>query len=256
MICELQKVCQLPFVLSECLKISNIKHGFFGRNGGVSTGFCSSLNASFKANDSHENVLENRKRIANALGFEAVFTIKQVHEANVLVVDKHTHKHQIADAIVTQTPGILLAIQTADCAPILLSDPINQVVAGIHAGWRSAVKHIVPVTIEKMLELGAELKNISAVIGPCIQQQSFEVGNDVKEQAKCDKFFKNSHQENHYIFDLPGYLLEQLNNSGVENSESLDIDTYSLKDDYFSFRRSTHENALPCGGQVSCIGIK
>lgn len=256
MICELQKVCQPPFVQSQYLQHKNIKHGFFGRNGGVSTGFCNSLNASFKANDTDANVLENRKRIANALGFESLFTVKQVHENNVLIVDENTPKHQEADAMVTKTPGILLAIQTADCAPILLSDPINQVVAGIHAGWRSAVKNIVTATIKTMLELGAELKNISAVIGPCIQQQSFEVGIDVKEQANCDSFFKITNKPNHFMFDLPGYLLEQINNAGVGNSESLGLDTYTLRDNYFSFRRSTHENALPCGGQVSCVGIR
>src|SRR3989338_6250301 len=161
MITELQKVCQPPFVIAKSLKNMSITHGFFGRIGGVSSGFCSSLNASFKTNDSHENVLENRKRIANTLGFDAMFTLKQIHEANVLTVDVNTSNGIAADAMVTKTPSILLAIQTADCAPILLSDPINKVVAGIHAGWRSAVKNIVPATIEKMLALGAEIKNIS-----------------------------------------------------------------------------------------------
>jgi YfiH family protein len=256
MITELQKVCQPPLVMAKHLKNNLVAHGFFGRIGGVSTGFCNSLNASFKANDSHENVLENRTRIANALGFESLFTLKQIHEASVLVVDANTAIGMEADAMVTKTRGILLAIQTADCAPILLSDPINKIVAGIHAGWRSAVNNIVNATIEKMLELGANLENISAAIGPCIQQQSFEVGIDVKNQAKSDMFFKPSTRDNHYLFDLPGYILNQLKNAGVNNSESLGLDTYALESDYFSFRRSTHKNQLPCGGQVSCIGIR
>jgi YfiH family protein len=255
MYCELQKVCQPSFVYAESLINPSIKHGFFGRNGGISSGFFSTLNASFKDNDLRENVLENRKRIANTLGFEGVFTVKQAHEAEVLVVDNNTPKDQTADAMITKFPGILLAIQTADCAPILLSDPINKIVAGIHAGWRSAVKNIVPATIEKMLELGAKLEHISATIGPCIQQQSFEVGEDVKHQANADIFFKPSNRENHYLFDLPGYILSQLKNAGINNSKSLGLDTYALKEKYFSFRRSTHENALPCGGQISCIGI-
>lgn len=256
MISELQKICQPPFVTAECLKNISIEHGFFGSIGGISNGFCSTLNASFKANDSLENVLENRKRIANVLGFESVFTLKQVHEANVLIADSTTPNGIEADAMVTKIPGILLAIQTADCAPILLSDSTNKVVAGVHAGWRSAVKNIVNATIEKMLALGAELQNISAVIGPCIQQQNFEVGIDVMHQAKADIFFKPSNRDNHYLFDLPGYILSQLKTAGINNAESLDIDTYALKNDYFSFRRSTHKNQLPCGGQVSCIGIK
>lgn len=256
MISELQKICQPPFVIAECLKSISTEHGFFGSIGGISTGFCSSLNTSFKDNDTNENVSENRKRIANALGFESVFTLKQIHKADVLVVDANTTIGMEADAMVTKIPGILLAIQTADCAPILLSDPINKVVAGIHAGWRSAVKNIVPVTIKKMLELGAELQNITAVIGPCIQQQNFEVGADVKEQVKSDIFFKPSNRTNHYLFDLPGYILNQLQNVGINNAESLGFDTYALKNDYFSFRRSTHQNTLPCGGQISCIGIK
>lgn len=143
-------------------------HGFFGRQGGVSKGIYATLNIGFDKGDDDVNIVENRKRISNVMGIDRMFTLRQVHKADVLIVDASTENGYQKDAMVTKTPGRLLAIQTADCAPVLLVDPIARVVGGIHAGWRSAVAGIIKNTIEARCSLGAKKENITAAIGPCV----------------------------------------------------------------------------------------
>lgn len=243
------------YFTSDLLDFSKLKHGFFNRNGGVSSGFCESLNTSFRINDLKENVLKNREIVAKTLGFDSIFTMQQVHESDVLIVDKNTYPDQKADAMVSNQNNLLLGVQTADCVPVLLFDYVNNVIGCIHAGWRSAVKGIVNNTIKKMLELGAKENFIHAAIGPCIQQISFEVGLEVKKLASNDVFFKNSTKDEHFLFDLSGYVFNCLIVSGIEKIELLNINTYT-NEDFFSFRRSTHLQKLPCGGQISVIGMQ
>jgi YfiH family protein len=159
------------------------------------------------------------------------------------------------DAMVTKIPGRLLAIQTADCAPILLADPVNRIVGAVHAGWKSAVAGIVKKTIDAMQALGAKKENITAAIGPCIHQESYEVGQEVYDVAKAPTFFMPSTKPGHYLFDLGGYVLNQLKGQGVENAIALPLNTYTLKEQYFSCRRSAHGNEPSFGSQLSVIGL-
>lgn len=245
----------VPYQTSSELKHPHIAHGFFGREGGVSTGVFASLNINLHKGDDEQNIAQNRKIICDAMGIQHLVTLRQVHKNDVLVVDEHTENGHQMDALVTKTPGRLLAIQTADCAPILLADPIAKVVGAVHAGWRSAVTGIVETTLDAMKKLGANLENISAVIGPCIQQKSFEVGKEVVEQANAPEFFRLSIRPDHYLFDLSGYLLMHLNAQGVSRTTALPIDTYTLEDHYFSYRRHCHKKEPSCGGQLSVIGL-
>jgi len=180
-------------------------------------------------------------------------TLRQVHRTDVLLVDASTENGYQMDAMVTKTPGRLLAIQTADCVPILLADPVNRVIGAVHAGWRSAVAGIVKNAIDAMKSLGA--KNISAAIGPCIHQESYEVGQDVFDAANAPTFFMPSTKPGHYLFDLGGYVLNQLKGQGVENAIALPFNTYALKDQYFSCRRAAHMSESSFGSQLSVIGL-
>jgi len=182
-------------------------------------------------------------------------TLRQVHKADVLIVDASTENGYQKDAMVTKTPGRLLAIQTADCAPVLLVDPIARVVGGIHAGWRSAVAGIIKNTIEAMCSLGAKKENIMAVIGPCVHQKSYEVGQEVFDEANRAEFFIPSSKSGHYLFDLGGYVQQDLKTQGIKAIEILPFDTYELEEEYFSCRRSAHRGESLFGNQLSVIGL-
>lgn len=240
---------------AETLNHPTIVHGFFGRAGGVSQGIYASLNACLHKGDEDANIDENRRRICKTMGIDRMVTLRQVHKNDVLIVDADTPNGHQMDAMVTKTPGRLLAIQTADCAPILLIDPVARVVGAVHAGWRSAVAGIVKTTIDAMQKLGAKKENISAVIGPCIHQISYEVGPEVFDAAKAPEFFIASTRAEHYLFDLSGYVLKDLNNQKINNAVVLPLNTYILEDQYFSYRRSCHRQEPSCGGQLSVIGL-
>lgn len=236
---------------SNVLDIDDIKHGFFGRCGGVSLGDYESLNVSLSMGDNENSVLKNRNLVTKFLGFNSIFMVNQVHRNDVLVVEKNTVATN-SDAMVTKEKGILLGIQTADCVPILLADPINKIIGAIHAGWRSAVSGVIANTILKMKELGADI--INAAIGPCIHQESYEVDTAVKELVCDDIYFSPSSRVGHFMFDLPGYVYDQLKALNIKNIDIIDINTY-LSNGFFSHRRSIHEGKRR-GNQVSVIGVK
>lgn len=244
-----------PFKKAKELEHKGIVHGFFGRLGGVSQGIYTSLNAGFHKEDHDENIIQNRKRICKVMGIDHMVTLRQVHKNDVLIVDHTTENSYQMDAMVTKTPGRLLAIQTADCAPVLLTDPITRVVGGIHAGWRGAVAGIVEKTLDAMQSLGAKKENITAAIGPCIHQKSYEVGHEVFNAAKQEKFFIPSARPEHHLFDLGGYVLHELKTQGIKNTEVLLLDTYELENEYFSCRRSAHRGESFYGNQLSTIGL-
>jgi YfiH family protein len=245
----------LPFQKAKKLDHKNIVHGFFGRQGGVSQGIYTSLNTGFHKDDDDTNIIENRQRICSVMGISHMVTLRQVHKSDVLIVDQNTINGHQSDAMVSKTPGRLLAIQTADCAPILLTDPFEGIIGAIHAGWRSAVAGIVEKTIDAMQSLGAKKENITAAIGPCIHQKSYEVGQEVFDAAKQEKFFISSVRLGYYLFDLAGYVLHKLETQGIKNTEALSLDTYALEDEYFSCRRSAHRGESFYGNQLSTIGL-
>lgn len=245
----------LPFQKAKKLDHKNIVHGFFGRQGGVSQGIYTSLNTGFHKDDDDTNIIENRQRICSVMGISHMVTLRQVHKSDVLIVDQNTINGHQSDAMVSKTPGRLLAIQTADCAPILLTDPFEGIIGAIHAGWRSAVAGIVEKTIDAMQSLGAKKENITAAIGPCIHQKSYEVGQEVFDAAKQENFFISSVRLGYYLFDLGGYVLHELETQGIKNTEVLSLDTYALEDEYFSCRRSAHRGESFYGNQLSTIGL-
>ncbi|MCA3270058.1 MAG: peptidoglycan editing factor PgeF [Thalassospira sp.] len=255
-----------PFKTSSLLTLPSIQHGFFGREGGVSTGLYASLNVGYGSSDSREAISENRRRaLAAVTSNEAInvtlVTLKQVHSADVVTVDTPWTPENApeADALVTATPGIALGIQTADCGTILLADAEAGVIGGIHAGWKGALAGIIGHTVQAMQRLGAQPNNIRAALGACIHPVSYQVDKGFYktfgEAATAYQTFFQDDTETPgcYRFDLPRFCLFQLYNAGVTQVDDLAQDTLTQPDVYFSYRRSTLNKEADYGRQLSVI---
>ena len=248
-----------PFLTHPLLDVDGIRHGFFTRHGGFSTGLYDSLNGGPGSADDQAAVARNRGHAAAALGGSGddVCGLYQIHSARVHDAD-HTASRPEGDGHVTDQPGLTLTILTADCAPVLLVDRSTGVIAACHAGWRGAVAGITEATIERMLARGAARKAIAAVIGPTITQASYQVGADLHEAVLAaspwaGSCFADDDEPGRFRFDLPGYLLRRLSDAGVE-SALLGPDTYS-DERFFSHRRATHQGQADSGRLISMIRI-
>ena len=237
------------------------RHGFFTRKGGASSGVFAGLNCGYGSSDQREIVSINRARVAEAMDVspEALTGIHQVHSADAIAVDAPLTESVKADGIATKTPGLAISVLTADCQPVLFADPVARVVGAAHAGWRGARDGILEATVEKMESLGATRQNIRAVIGPSISQRSYEVGPEFFDDFMSDdpenaRFFANGAQDRMH-FDLPGYGLHRLRNSGVGSAEWTRHCTYSDPDRFFSYRRATHSKEADYGRLMAAICV-
>jgi hypothetical protein len=253
----------LPFEQSSLLTgIPGVRHGFFGRRGGHSTGDFASLNASESVGDRPAHVAANRAAILDALGLPAMVQarLSQVHSNRVMtLIDRHqAAERPEADAIVTATPDVLLSILTADCAPILLADPGAAVIGAAHAGWKGALAGIIGTTIAAMQKLGARPERIVASIGPTISLANYEVGPEFAanllklHRDASNRLAKSEGGREH--FDLPGFVFDRLIEAGVGKVNDLGRCTYGNPKHYFSHRRATHEGKA-AGRQVAMIGL-
>ena len=252
-----------PFICPNLHKgASNISHGFFTRRGGVSTGIYGSLNTGHSSDDNAQRVQENRNRIVAHMGFNCddLITPWQIHSSDVVIITKDWGANRPkADGIVTNTPGLPIAIGTADCGPVLFCDPQNNVIGATHSGWRGATGGVLEQTIEKMLSLGAARTSINATLGPTISKQNYEVGpefvdNLISLAATNDKYLSPSPNEHRAHFDLPAYIVDRLSAAGV-NARSTGQCTYNDEKDFFSYRRMTHRGEADYGRQMSAIAI-
>ncbi len=259
------KSLELAKVQSQNFDSNVVAHGFMSRNGGVSTGAYASLNTCMKVLEDRRNIVKNLDIIAADFGIEAscLKLVHQVHSNIAVNIDsKETETSEIqADAIVTNTKGILIGVNTADCTPLLFADHKNQVIGAAHAGWRGAFAGVIENTIDLMVKQGAERKNIVAVIGPTIAQKSYEVDDKFKQQFltkhnDSNIFFIPSVKLAHHMFNLPGFCLNILKKQDIKSATNLDIDTYEYPDTYFSCRRSSHNGEKDFGGQLSAIMLK
>ena len=237
----------------------DVRHGFFTRKGGASSGVFSSLNCGFGSTDQTDMVAINRTRVAEAMGIEpkALVTVHQHHSADVAIVEAPLTKSLKADAIVTATPGLALGIMTADCQPVLFADPQANVIGGAHAGWKGALGGVLEATIEAMVSLGATKGSITAVIGPAISQRAYEVGPEffatfIAEDDASARFFANG-QAARYQFDLISYGLHRLRGFGISRAEWTGHCTYSDPERFFSYRRSVHKKQADYGRLISAI---
>jgi YfiH family protein len=241
----------------------NIRHGFFTRRGGTSEGIYASLNCGLGSNDDKIHVHENRRRAMREVGLaeDALRTVYQIHSANVVTIDGGMDNTATAraDALVSARPGNALGVLAADCAPVLLADPEAAVIGAAHAGWRGAVSGVIEATIAAMAGLGAEPGRITAVVGPCIGQESYEVGVEFSQPFRQqdpanDRFFAPGSRDGHLQFDLAGYVLSRLAATGVSASSALGADTYA-DEDLFSYRRTCHRGEPDYGRNLSVIAL-
>jgi hypothetical protein len=250
--------------MAEALTADPIKapHGFFTRRGGVSTGPYASLNCSLSSADDRDAVLENRARAARFLNADprALLGLTQVHGTHVVTATEPwaAGQGQNADAMVTATPGLALGIVTADCAPVLFAASGGKVVGAAHAGWRGAVAGVLEATIAAMTALGASAAAITAAIGPCIAQASYEVGPDLRDAVLARStsdaaFFLPGRREDRWQFDLAGYCAARLHAAGVGHVTVTGVDTMAEEDRFFSHRRRTLSRSGPIGHQISVI---
>ncbi|GAA6161374.1 peptidoglycan editing factor PgeF [Ruegeria sp. HU-ET01832] len=242
--------------------LSNVRHGFFSRRGGASSGVFSGLNCGYGSSDQTEVVSINRARVAQAMEVEpeALIGVHQVHSPTVVKVDAPMNgERPRADAVVTATPGLALTILTADCQPVLFADTHANVIGAAHAGWRGALDGVLESTLDAMEELGAKRENTVAVIGPSISQQAYEVGPEflddfVAETPENLRFFANG-EGDRLQFDLPAYGLHRLRQAGVGQAEWTRHCTYSDPDRFYSYRRSTHAKEADYGRLISAIKL-
>ncbi len=238
-----------------------VPHGFFGRARGVSMGAVAGLNCGLGSNDDPAAVAANRRLAADVLIRGApLASVYQVHSADAVIVTEAVEGEvrPRADALVTDRPGLLLGIVTADCAPVLLADVEAGVVGAAHAGWRGAVAGVTDSAIAAMLTLGARVDRIVAAVGPCIARGSYEVDRAFADRLLADdadneRFLLEAGDRPH--FDLEAYVVARLAAAGVRRIESTGLDTYALEDRFYSYRRSTHRGEPTYGRMLSAIGL-
>ena len=237
------------------------RHGFFTRKGGASSGIFAGLNCGTGSSDQAEIVAINRARVADAmgLGVEALVSVHQVHSPDVVTVTAPLADRPRADAMVTATPGLALAVLTADCQPVLFADAKAGVIGAAHAGWKGARDGVMEATLDAMEALGAQRGQVTAVIGPCISQTAYEVGQEFFESFTDDapearRFFVNGNGDR-YLFDLPSYGLWQLREAGVGHADWTRHCTYRDPARFYSYRRTTHAGEADYGRQISVIRL-
>lgn len=249
----------LEIITSESL--DGIKHGFFTRKGGVSSGIFEGLNCGPGSSDQVEAVRLNRARVAEAMDVaeDALMSLYQVHSPTVVTSISDMKTRPKADAMVTNQPGIALGILTADCQPVLFADRDAGVIGAAHAGWRGAVDGVLDATVDAMVKMGADPGRIRAVIGPSISQSAYEVGPEFFDTFTAadpgnDRFFIAG-EGDRLLFDLPGFGLKRLRDAGVGHAEWTRHCTYSDPGRFFSYRRTTHAGEADYGRLIAAIRL-
>ena len=253
----------MNIIRSAALDSDGIAHGFFGRRGGVSKGIFASLNCGPGSDDERTDVIENRRRVREALAGSHLLTLYQIHSAEAVAVTASWNMGEgpQADGMVTNLPGLALGILTADCAPVLFTDAEAKVIGAAHAGWKGALGGVTDSTLTAMEKLGAKRNRIAAAIGPCICQANYEVGPEFRERflqadSGFERFFVASDRPDHFRFDLEGFVAQRLDAAGIAKVDRLSTCTYADEDAFFSFRRATHRQEKDYGRQVSAIVLK
>jgi len=253
-----------PIEAPALARLPGVRHGFFTRRGGVSSGPFATANMGLRNADDAANVRENRARAAAALGIPPtrLLTARQVHGTRCILVREPFAADEApeADALVCERPGIAVGVLSADCAPVLLADPRNGRVAAVHAGWRGLLAGVLGATLEVFFARGSEPADIHAAIGPCIGPRSYEVGPEferafVEADPAFGRFFHRGEEGARPRFDLPGCTRARLLAAGVPEGqiEVLALDTFEQADLFFSHRRNALAGEPRFGVQLSAI---
>jgi len=249
---------------ADLLKLDGIRHGYFTREGGVSSGIYGSLNIGLGSDDERDRVLENRNRVAAALGVDRANLVSpfQIHSPDVIAVTGpfEDDADRKADALVTKTQGLAIGVATADCGPVLFADPDARVVGAAHSGWKGAFTGVLQNTVAAMETLGATKVGIRAVLGPTISQGAYEVGPEfhdrfVAETPENARYFVPSERSGHFMFDLPAFITDRLRDLGLKHVGGTGHCTYMDENRFFSYRRTTHRQEPDYGRQISAIAL-
>lgn len=240
--------------------LSPLRHGFFTRKGGVSSGIYAGLNCGPGSRDQSGAVAINRARVAAALDVDEgdLSSLHQTHSADVIhVTAPVTPPRPKADAMVTATQGQALGVLTADCQPVLFHDPKARVIGAAHAGWKGLLGGVLEATIDAMEGLGASRASITAVIGPSLSQPNYEVGPDFPAQftqldPAYDRFFAPGNA-GRFQFDLTGLGLFRLEEAGVGQAARTGHCTYGDPSLFYSYRRSVHRGEPDYGRLIAAI---
>jgi YfiH family protein len=241
--------------------LAGAPHGFFGRQGGVSTGLYAGLNVGLGSDDEPAHVVENRRRAAEAVKPGATLvTVHQVHSALAIVAEPVADDaREKADALVTDRPDLLVGVLAADCVPVLFADLEAGVVGAAHAGWKGAIGGVIASTGAAMEALGARRERIAAAIGPCIARASYEVDDGFlrrfcEDDPENERFFLGG-RAGHHQFDIEAYVVSRCALAGLRRIEALGLDTYANEARFFSYRRATHRGEPGYGRQIAVIGV-
>lgn len=250
----------------ECLRAANlgdVPHGFLGRRGGVSTGVHAGLNTGWGSDDERAAIARNRDLARDVvLPGATLVTVRQVHSADVVTVMAPLAEdaRPAADALVTDRPGLLLGVLSADCVPILFADAARGIVGAAHSGWKGALAGVGEATLDAMVALGAERGAIACAIGPCIGRASYEVSEAFADpfltRDEEDSRFFSAGRPGHLQFDIAGYVAARLAAAGAGTVSLMDEDSYSQPERFFSYRRACHRGEAGYGRQISLIGIR
>ena len=241
-------------------KIKELEHGFFNSVGGKSENIYKSLNCGLGSNDKKLSVQKNLEIVRKKINKKAkdIFLLQQVHSNKfVYINDKYKSKKKPkADAIITDQRNLPIAVLTADCSPILIYDKKMKIIAAIHVGWKGAYKGIINKVIKFMIKKGCKLINMIAVIGPSISLKNYEVKEDfrkkfIKKNKKNNIFFKMN--KNKLYFNLTGYIQSTLKNNKIKHIDILKIDTFDIKNKFFSARRALKLKHNDYGRNISII---
>mgnify|MGYP001315411862 CR=1 FL=1 len=249
------------FYSEKLQKFKNIKHCFFSRKNGFSKGIYESLNCGIGSNDEKKNVIKNLELVSREVGCkkESLITLNQKHSNHVIFFENEKSiKNKLSgDAIVTKIKNVAIGILAADCAPILLYEPKKKIIGCIHSGWKGAFNGVVKNTVKKFKELNSDLNELIAVIGPCIKKENYEVKidfyNRFTNQNPRNKYFFEKTNDNKFFFDLRAFINDEISNLGIKNVENIEIDTFSKRDFFYSYRRSCVEKEKDYGRCISVI---
>jgi len=249
------------FFSSKLKKYKNLKHCFFSRKNGYSKGLYKSLNCGLGSNDKKEVVLKNLELVSKKISCEkeSLITLNQKHTNKVIFFkkQKNVKNKLIGDAIVSKVKKVAIGILAADCAPVLFYDPKKKIIGCAHSGWKGALSGIIENTIKGFDKLNSNKKDLIAVIGPCLDKKNYEVKEDFLQKfinidKKNEIFFKKNKKKK-YNFDLRGFINQKLISLNIKNIENINIDTYSQKKLFYSYRRSCHNNEKNYGRCISVI---
>ena len=242
-------------------KFKNLKHCFFSRKNGVSKGYYESLNCGLGSDDKKEYVSKNLELVAKKItcNKQSLIALNQQHTNQVIHFDsnKSVKNKLTGDAIVSEVKNIGIGILTADCAPIFFYDHKKRIVGCAHAGWKGALNGVIRNTVKKFNELNSNNNDLIVAVGPCISKKNYEVKIDFFEkfilQDKNNKNFFNRTGNERYFFDLRGFINRELSNLNIKNIDNIEMDTFSEKEFFYSYRRSQRNAERDYGRCISVI---